>query len=336
MNGDPGTTAGAAPAAARTPRRVLAVDGGQSAIRLRHAPSGAAAEVAGVSRQEGDVVAAVARAVVQGWRAIGSPAAERVVLGLTTAPADPADQERLCTEVGAALDATEVWLADDAVTTHAGALPDDGGWGVSVTAGTGVACLAMPPAAGAPRIIGGHGFLLGDEGGGFWIGREGLRAALRAHDGRGPATPALDAAARARFGDLDDLPARLHAAPRPVNDLALFAPDVLAAADAGDPVAHGIADAAADELALLIRAGAAYVAAGPPATRAVPVALGGRLLAGRSSLRRRLDTRLAADPVPGTEPRDAAGTPLDGAMRLGLDDDPGRYGGLVVRWRRAT
>ena len=107
----------------------------------------------------------------------------------------------------------EVWLADDAVTAHAGALSL--GWGVSVTAGTGVACLAVPP-DGAPRVIGGHGYLLGDEGGAFWIGREGLRAVLRAADGRGPST-ALAGPASQRFDGLDDLGARVHAADRPVD-----------------------------------------------------------------------------------------------------------------------
>ena len=61
------------------------------------------------------------------------------------------------------------------------------GWGVSVVAGTGVACLTVP-ADGAARIVGGHGYLIGDEGGAFWIGREGIRAALRAMDGRGAST----------------------------------------------------------------------------------------------------------------------------------------------------
>ena len=142
------------------------------------------------------------------------------------------------------VDAPEVWLADDAVTAHAGALSL--GWGVSVTAGTGVACLAVPP-DGEPRVIGGHGFLLGDEGGAFWIGREGLRAVLRAADGRGPAT-ALAGPASQRFDGLDDLGARLHAAERPVDSIARFAPDVLAVAESGDAVASSIVEHAVDEL----------------------------------------------------------------------------------------
>ena len=41
--------------------------------------------------------------------------------------------------VGEAIGAAEVWVCDDAVTSHAGALSLR--WGVSLTAGTGVACL---------------------------------------------------------------------------------------------------------------------------------------------------------------------------------------------------
>ena len=144
-------------------------------------------------RLEGDTIAAVAGAIVRAWEACGSPSADRVVMGLSTAPTDTPSRERLCGTVGDATDIAEVWLADDSVTTHAGALS----LGFSV------------PEQGVPRIIGGHGYLLGDEGGAFWIGREGLRAALRAGDGR-VAQTALSAAAAARFDGLDDLGDRLY------------------------------------------------------------------------------------------------------------------------------
>ncbi|WP_432214727.1 hypothetical protein, partial [Salmonella enterica] len=79
----------------------------------------------------------------------------------------------------------------------------------------------------------------GDEGGGLWVGREGLRAALRARDGRGEAT-ALEVLAARRYEGLEDLGARIHGASRPVDAIARFAPDVLTAARAGDPVADMI------------------------------------------------------------------------------------------------
>jgi N-acetylglucosamine kinase-like BadF-type ATPase len=310
--------------------RVLAVDGGQSAVRVRHSEGDGVAEVGGVSRQEGDTVGAAAAAVVAGWHATGALPVDRAVLGLTTAPSDDVSRRRLCAAVAEGTGAREVWLADDAVTAHAGALSLD--WGVSVTVGTGVACLAMSR-DGEARVIGGHGFLLGDEGGAFWIGREGLRAALRAADGRGSPTALSDAAAR-RFGGLADLAERLHSASRPVNDIAHFAPDVLDAAAAGDPIAGAVAAGASAELVTLVRAGVAAAGDGT-VDRPVPVALGGRLLAPGTSLRVRLDAALAHE-VPAAVARSADGSPLDGAVLLGMAAGPGRYEHLVSTWRSAA
>ncbi|MEO3846800.1 BadF/BadG/BcrA/BcrD ATPase family protein [Streptomyces sp. B8F3] len=59
--------------------------------------------------------------------------------------------------------------------------------GVVAIAGTGAAA-ARITARRQTRTIDGHGWLLGDEGSGFWIARQALRAALRSLDGRGPAT----------------------------------------------------------------------------------------------------------------------------------------------------
>jgi glucosamine kinase len=303
---------------------VLGVDGGQSGIRLRHSLGDRVVEIEGVSRLEGDTIAAVADAVAEGWRRGSFHRADLVVLGLTTAPADAGGCDRLCRLVGSATGAPQVWLADDAVTSHAGALSL--GWGVSVVAGTGVACLAVPE-HGRPKIIGGHGYLLGDEGGGFWIGRRGLRAVLRSADGRGPHT-ALSGPAQRRFGALDDLPIRLHAADRPVNTIAQFAPDVLEAAAAGDAAASDIVGEAAQELLLVARTGAAW--AGDRAVT-VPLALGGRLLQPGTELRRRLLDLLARARLP-IAPRSADASALDGAVRLGLAGDPHAYAGLVHTW----
>lgn len=303
---------------------VLAVDGGQSTIRVGISDGRAPVEVEGVSRQEGDIVASVAAAVVRAWHDVGAPSVDRAVLGLTTAPTDLPSRQALCSQVARGVDVGEVWLSDDAVTGHAGALSE--GWGASITVGTGVACLAMPQ-TGDPHTIGGHGYLLGDEGGAWWIGREAVRAVLRAADGRGPGT-ALSERAKTHFGGLHDLAERLHSVDRPVNTISRFAPLVLETADQGDTVAGDIASGATDELVTLARAAVTSigVARGP----SVPVALGGRLMQD-GPLRRRLDQALA-ERLPEVAARSADGSPLDGALRLGGGSHPGRYGGLVYVW----
>jgi glucosamine kinase len=302
---------------------VLAVDGGQSTIRVGHSNARTPVEVPGVSRQEGDVIAAVASAVIQGWRSSGAPRVDRAVLGLTTAPTDGPSRLELCSRVASRVEVPEVWLADDAVTGHAGALSL--GWGVSIIVGTGVACLAMPR-RGEPHIVGGHGFLLGDEGGAWWIGREGVRAVLRAADGRGPATALTDRAMR-HFGALDDLGERLHGVPRPVDTIARFARAVLETADDGDAVAEGILDDACEELLTLAAAAVASIESDDDA---VPVALGGRLLLD-GPLRRRVE-RAFPGRIGSAHTRPADGSPFDGALLLGEGTDPGRYGELVYVW----
>jgi glucosamine kinase len=304
--------------------RVLAIDGGQSAIRALSTQDADVVEVSGVSR-DGSTEDRVVDGVVSAWRSLGTPVIDRAVLGLTTAPEDPAHADSLAERIGTAVGAAEVWVCDDAVTSHAGALSC--GWGVSVTAGTGVACLAVPD-RGRPRIIGGHGYLLGDEGGGFWIGREGLRAALRAVEGRASPTVLRDLATE-RFGVLNRLPVRLHEDPRAVDLIARFATDVFAAAG-DDSVAADIVEKAADELHGVASA-AVDIIAPEEAPAKVPVALGGRLLSTPTPLRHALDSRLRSDQR--LEVRTADGSPLDGAMSIGTRPTPGRYASLVQIWR---
>jgi glucosamine kinase len=202
------------------------------------------------------------------------------------------------------------------------------GWGISVIVGTGVACLAAP-LEGPPSIVGGHGYLVGDEGGAFWIGSAGLRAVLKAVDGRGPST-ALVAPAEHHFDGLEDVGDRLHSRQRPVDAIARFAPAVLATAGAGDEVASAIVEVAARELVSLVVAAAQRL---PPADRPVPLAVGGRLVQD-GPLRDRFE-RLIAVASPAIRLRSADGPPLQGALLLGAADDPGRYRDLVHVWEAA-
>jgi N-acetylglucosamine kinase-like BadF-type ATPase len=59
--------------------------------------------------------------------------------------------------------------------------------GIVLVAGTGSIAYGRDGTGRAARA-GGWGYLLGDEGGGYWIGRAALSAVVRQYDGRGPAT----------------------------------------------------------------------------------------------------------------------------------------------------
>jgi glucosamine kinase len=170
---------------------------------------------------------------------------ERVTLGLTGAPADRTAERRLALAAGKTLNAMEVVVVSDALMAHAGAL---GGPGVVVTAGTGAVAVALDGTGRTARADG-WGYLIGDRGGGFWIGRAGLVAAFEAADGSGPPT-LLEGSARTAVGDLD-IPSvqRLLADPRLVASVAGFAEQVTTAALAADEVALEILTNAAAHLA---------------------------------------------------------------------------------------
>lgn len=197
-------------------------------------------------------------------------------------------------------------LAADAVTAYAGALGVRPG--VVVAAGTGM--VAVGTDLRGWRRADGWGHLLGDGGGGAWIGRAGLTAALRAHDGRAGGSAALRARAEAVFGaPLDGLPGQVYPRTDRPAVLASFAPEVAACADDGDPVARAVLEEAAAEIA------ATASAACPPVSDSA-VALTGGLLRLGAPLLAPLERELAARLPAGARTCEAAGDPLSGALLI--------------------
>lgn len=80
-------------------------------------------------------------------------------------------------------------VISDAVTSTRGAL--GGGDGIVAALGTG--SIFATQRGGRVTTHGGHGFILGDEGGGARLGRAALAEALRIHDGIAPPSPFLEA-----------------------------------------------------------------------------------------------------------------------------------------------
>lgn len=67
--------------------------------------------------------------------------------------------------------------------------------GLALVAGTGAVAMRITGRR-CTATVDGDGWLLGDDGSGFWIGREAVRAALRMADGRGGATALAEAVGR--------------------------------------------------------------------------------------------------------------------------------------------
>ncbi|WP_460335979.1 N-acetylglucosamine kinase [Streptomyces sp. O3] len=233
---------------------------------------------------------------------------------------------RLPSALADALGVRRLALAADAVTAYAGALGARPG--AVVAAGTGLVALGTDLTRW--RRADGWGHLLGDCGGGAWIGRAGLEAAMRAYDGRRGGSPALLARVREFFGPPSELPGRLYPRGDRPAVLASFAPQVAqCAAEGHDPVAVGILGDAARHIA----AAAAAVCPGPggegagdgdrypePGTGGPPpeVALTGGLLRLGEPLLAPLRAELAGQ-LPHARLVPAAGDPLDGAVRIAAD-----------------
>jgi glucosamine kinase len=301
----------------------VGIDGGQSQIRMRVSDEQATSVAPGVSHLEHDTDAAVVAAIAHLWS--GRP--ERpslLVAGLTTIPDAAETRRHLAGRIADGTGAEEVWVCGDEVTAHAGAL--DGADGVVLSVGTGVACLALDN-LGRGRGFDGTGYLVGDEGGAFWLGRHGIRSALAAEEGRGPAT-ALTRAVADLLGPLDELASRLHRSPSAVDTIAQLAPTVLAEAAAGDGVAEAIVSDAASRLANTASAAVASVGG------AGSVALGGRVFTENE----RFFAAVAAgilDRHPSVDVISAKGSALDGACHLAESGNPGRYGALLTMVRAA-
>ncbi|MFF3034288.1 N-acetylglucosamine kinase [Streptomyces rubiginosohelvolus] len=220
--------------------------------------------------------------------------------------------ERLRAELpGALADALgvrRVALAADAVTAYAGAVGQRPG--AVVAGGTGM--IALGTDLKEWHRADGWGHLLGDSGGGAWIGRAGLDAAMRAHDGRRGGSAALLDRLRAVFGPAQTLPGLLYPRSDRPAVLASFAPEVAACAGA-DPVAAGILRQAASHIAEA--AAAVCPAPAEPDGEDGEVALTGGLFRMGEPLIAPLREELARL-LPGARVTTATGDPLTGALRI--------------------
>jgi N-acetylglucosamine kinase-like BadF-type ATPase len=201
-----------------------------------------------------------------------------VVVGLAGGTRVATDPAFLAAAVPPGVAVTPVLVSDLAVGFSSATAADRG---CMLIAGTG---------AVAGRLVGeevegrrdGWGWLLGDRGSGFWLGRAAVRATLDAFDEDRPLGPLQrDVLAAAGVPDFLGLVQACYV--HPPTWLAGFAPLVSRWADQ-DPTAGAIADAAADQLAQTL----ARLDPRP----GEPVVLGGSVLATPGPVRDRFASRV--------------------------------------------
>ncbi|MEW6471771.1 MAG: BadF/BadG/BcrA/BcrD ATPase family protein [Actinomycetota bacterium] len=283
---------------------------------------------------------------------------------LGTRDVAPAIAARLHERLGV----SRVTLCGDVVAAHAGALPDPDGGVVLVAGTGAVAFGAIPvkipengehagpagrgavgpgghgpggmgvggagPGGGiwtfdsAVACVDGWGHLLGDTGSGFWIGRRGLDAALRAHDGRTGGSPVLARLVERDVGPLDRLPElAARAGAGPVAAIASFSAQVAEAAAAGDDVARHIWRKAATHLADSAVACARRL--NPSSSTPISLSwLGGLFAAPDALLLEPFLARIRAT-YPAADLMPPAGDALAGAARLATPGARGALAGLV-------
>jgi glucosamine kinase len=199
------------------------------------------------------------------------------MVGAAGAGREP-EQRELAGALVAAQVARRVRVAGDSEVTLAAAFGD--GPGILINAGTGSIAFARGP-DGRLHRAGGYGWQLGDEGGGYWLGRRALAAAVRATDEPGESSTLLERLLVALgLRHLDDL-IRWTATASPAQ-VASLAPHVLNAAREGEAVAQRAVAEAAAELARLVGALARHF---PDAEPVAVATVGGLLRPGSPLLR---------------------------------------------------
>lgn len=227
---------------------LLGVDGGGTSCRAALSVSGVRHEVAlgpaNVSTDFDGAVATIRAAVIavaaQAGLAPGTVFSAPAHLGLAGVMS-PA----IAARVSAALPLTDAAVTDDRPTTIAGALgPEDG-----AVAAIGTGSFLGRKVGGRVTGIGGWGFYIGDQAAGAWLMRRCLEEVMLSVDGIVPGTDLTRRILADHGGDPGALV--LFAGTAEPADYARLAREIVAAAEAGDPLG-----------ARLMTEGANYIRAG--------------------------------------------------------------------------
>ena len=233
----------------------LGVDGGQSSTtaliadengKVLGAGRAGPCNHAGAAEGRQRFISALSECLAAAWRGAGLGSAPHFASACLGFSGGPADKEALTHEI---VSSERILVTHDALIALTGATVGEPG--IIVIAGTGSIAFGRN-AAGRTARAGGWGYVFGDDGGGFDIVRQALRAALRLEEGWGRATSLralLLEDSRAR--DAGDLLHRFYTAEFPRLRIAAMAKLVDQAAAEGDAVAREILMQSGQDLARL-------------------------------------------------------------------------------------
>jgi N-acetylglucosamine kinase-like BadF-type ATPase len=190
------------------------------------------------------------------------------------------------------------------------------GWGVAVVSGAGINAAGVHPDGREERFLA-LGDVSGDWGGGYAVGMAGLGAAVRAGDGRGPAT-VLSERVPKHFGlpDAQTTAVCVHRQSHVEQSVLALAPVVLGAATDGDGVAREIVERLADETVTMA---ATLLRRLDLLSSDADVVLGGGMMqSGNAILLNRITSRLA-EAAPEVDVRVLDVVPVAGALAGALE-----------------
>ncbi|RZU62814.1 N-acetylglucosamine kinase [Zhihengliuella halotolerans] len=286
---------------------VLTIDGVQTAEVLAGSANPSSVGVEEAGRQLASVFARLAD---------GNPLPARVCAGVAGADTDESRA------VFAGLLAKHVAGAEIAVVHDTALLLAAAGLdeGIALIAATGSVAWGRVAGGGGEAAcearVGGWGYLLGDEGSGYWVARAAVRHALELIDlGDGPDRLSQQLAADCGLQGAGELLGHFYATPER-RYWASRSRVVFERAAAGDPAASVIVAGAADALVYLVARVAGRLAAVPSAagTRPLPVVMAGGMAVNQPLLQRHVRDRLAGHGLHDVRVLDA--DPVQGAVAL--------------------
>jgi glucosamine kinase len=297
--------------------RVVGVDGGGTHTRfllasgsgrvLGTAEAGPGLLGAGADEEVADRIAEGVRGLASG--AGGGLPIDALCAGLAGAAGRPDSTNLVGRRLSEAGVARRVLVVSDSEIAFRDAFGT--GEGVLIIAGTGSVAMGRA-AGGAMERVGGWGSLVGDEGSGYDLGLQGIRAAIRGAEGRGDQTVLT----RRLFAALDvDTPREVFRWGDTATkaDVAALARGVVECADLGDAEAARIVGASVDAL---VRHAEALRERLFTAGRPLEVALVGGLVEPEGILRQRVGDALE---VRGFRMLDRRVDPARGAVQTALE-----------------